>query len=125
MTSKATREVPANFGPMKGAHGHAKRTGPCGDTMEFWLTGDDELVGSVSYTTDGCGISVVCGSVAASLGSASTIQEIKALTPEKVLALLPPIPEESAHCAKLAIDTLQLALENLKERRRALGQASL
>ena len=31
------RVLPANFGPLKGANGNARITGPCGDTMEFWV----------------------------------------------------------------------------------------
>jgi len=29
---------PRNQGPLKKFDGHARITGPCGDTMEFWLT---------------------------------------------------------------------------------------
>ena len=32
-----TRSLPMNFGPIKGANGNARITGPCGDTMEFWV----------------------------------------------------------------------------------------
>lgn len=51
--------VPSNFGPLKDWDGRARITGPCGDTMEFWVSiadnrievahADEELVGSDGF----------------------------------------------------------------------------
>ncbi|MDK2858534.1 MAG: hypothetical protein PWQ89_1653, partial [Verrucomicrobiota bacterium] len=32
------------FGPLKGANGNVRITGPCGDTMEFWVLIQDGRV---------------------------------------------------------------------------------
>ena len=40
---------PQNYGPLDSFDGHARITGPCGDTMEFWIrVADHRLPGSAS-----------------------------------------------------------------------------
>jgi hypothetical protein len=47
------RVVPENFGPLREANGNARLTGPCGDTMEFWLGVAERRVARATFTTDG------------------------------------------------------------------------
>jgi len=103
---------PLYMGVMKNADGHGRVTGSCGDTMEMFLKFDQARVAKASFTTDGCGASAVCGSYAAEMAVGCTIEELMALTGEKVLARLGDIPEEDHHCAFLAAATLQAALED-------------
>ena len=60
---------PRNYGPLESFNGHARITGPCGDTMEFWIssrrTGRIDRIG---FTTTGCGTSRAAGSMATELG---------------------------------------------------------
>ena len=66
---------PANFGPLRGADGNARVTGPCGDTVEFWLRVENGRITQASFTTDGCGHSVLSGSAAARLAEEKTLEE--------------------------------------------------
>jgi len=107
---KGMRIVPSTFGPLRGADISARLTGPCGDTMEIWLQLRDGMIARATYTTDGCGHSVLCGSAAIGLIYGRSIREAKELTQQKVLDVLGDVPEDSKHCALLAVNTLKTAL---------------
>ena len=63
----APRQLPANFGPLKGANANARVTGPCGDTMEFWLRIDSDQFIQARFITDGCAASIASGTMTASM----------------------------------------------------------
>ncbi|MEW5803307.1 MAG: iron-sulfur cluster carrier protein MrpORP [bacterium] len=107
------RKLPANFGPMKGASGHARITGPCGDTMEFWVRTEENSIVQVTFTTDGCAASIASGSTAAKLAeTAADRQKVFLLSQDDILAALGGLPEEERHCALLAVSTLKAALSD-------------
>jgi len=119
-----TRVRPENFGPMKGANAHARFTGPCGDTMEFWLYMEGVHIREASFTTDGCDTSVACGSVAAHLCIDRSIGEMKAFKPEEVIEVLGwQEHTESHHCALLAARTIGMALKDYEARLKAEEEA--
>lgn len=99
-----------NFGPLKGANGNARITGPCGDTMEFWVIIENARVLVATYTTDGCSHSIACGFAAAALAAGQPLPVLRSLTPADVLAVAGNIPGESSHCAHLAVNTLNAAV---------------
>ena len=45
-------DLPCFFGPMDDADGHARITGPCGDTMEYWIKVENGVIrhGHFIYT---------------------------------------------------------------------------
>lgn len=110
---------PRNHGPLKNSDGHARITGPCGDTMEFWLTASNGKIGQVSFITDGCGSSLACGSMATTLAKSKRIEDAEALRQHDILNALGGLPPDSEHCALLASNTLHAAckdyLNNQKE----------
>ena len=85
-------------------------TGPCGDTMEIYLQFDDYLIQKASFFTDGCGSSVVCGSVAAELATGKEFDEAGLIGGDTILGILKGLPEEEHHCAYLAAEALQVAI---------------
>lgn len=103
---------PRNHGPLKDFDGHARITGPCGDTMEFWLTARNGTVDKVSFTTDGCGSSLACGSMATSLAEGRGVKDAAALRQQDILGALGGLPKEVEHCALLAANTLKAACED-------------
>lgn len=105
------RQLPGNFGPLKGANANARLTGPCGDTMEFWLAIREDRILRATFTTDGCGASIVSGAAAASLAEGKTVAEALQLAPEQVESAVGNLPEDHKHCPVLAVNTLQAALE--------------
>lgn len=108
--------LPGVFGPLKGANGNVRMTGPCGDTMEFWVKIQDERMIRCTFTTDGCGDSVACGTAACTLASGAPESVAFSLEPADVLALIPGLAEESKHCALLAINTLRAAISDYRKK---------
>lgn len=115
-TARVLAASPRNYGPLDDFDGHARITGPCGDTMEFWLSARDGLVERVSFTTDGCGPSRACGSMATALVEGRRVEDAAALAQRDILDALGGIPPEFEHCALLAADTLKAACEDYRER---------
>ncbi len=114
--SMNTRIVPAAFGPLKGAHANARITGPCGDTMEFWLNVQGGKISDVGFTTDGCEHSILCGSTAAGLARGKTLENVESINQSMILATAGNIPAESEHCALLAANTLLSAIQQYRVR---------
>jgi ATP-binding protein involved in chromosome partitioning len=113
---------PRNLGALDFCDGHARVTGPCGDTMEVWLQVRDRQIRKANFTTDGCGASLACGSMTTQLAMGRTVAEARALGQKDVLDALGGLPEETEHCALLAANTLQAACEDCMSRGRSEGR---
>jgi ATP-binding protein involved in chromosome partitioning len=109
---------PRNYGRLSRYDGRARITGPCGDTMEFWLQIKDEQVKSCTFITDGCGPSLASGSVATELARGRTLTEAAAIGQQDILSVLGGLPQEVEHCALLAADTLRAACRDILQRSR-------
>lgn len=109
-------ENPKNMGPLQDYTGHARITGPCGDTMEFWVLERNGRIEATSFITDGCGHSAACGSMATCLAQGKSTREASAVSRQDILDALGDLPEESEHCALLASNTLREALEDSAKR---------
>ncbi|MCB2194190.1 MAG: iron-sulfur cluster assembly scaffold protein [Deltaproteobacteria bacterium] len=105
-------QKPLYRGGMDNPDGYARITGPCKDTMEIFLKFENDRVKEASFETDGCGSSVVCGSFAAEMALHKTPDELLYVTGEDILERLGGLPEVERHCAFLAGETLQEALNN-------------
>lgn len=102
---------PRNFRRMEAADGYAKNTGTCGDTMEMFLRVKDEAITECTFQTDGCGTTIVCGSVATELAAGKPfIEALGAVSAAEILRVLGGLPDDSVHCAQLAAETLRRAL---------------
>jgi len=112
---------PRYHGRLENADGYARLRGSCGDTMEIFLSFDGDRVKDAAFDTDGCGSSAVCGSFAAEAALGRTADELLDITSEMILQGLGGLPEEEKHCAALAAETLQEALNDfmLKKARRS------
>jgi nitrogen fixation NifU-like protein len=102
---------PKYQGIIKDPDGHACITGACGDTMQIFLKFENERVTEATFQTDGCGSSMVCGSLAAELALEKSPDALANITGETIIELLGRFPEEERHCAYLAAETLQAALD--------------
>jgi nitrogen fixation NifU-like protein len=108
---------PRNRGALDAYDGHARVTGPCGDTMEFWFQVRDGRIHHTTFTTDGCGSSLACGSMTTQLATGKTAEEACVIRPQDVLDALGGFPQEFRHCALLAVDALRAACEDYLARR--------
>jgi nitrogen fixation NifU-like protein len=102
---------PRFSGPMEDPSGYGRVTGNCGDTMEIFLRVENGIVSDASFTTDGCGCSAVCASVACELAIGEKTEPLSDITGEAILEVLGNLPEKEVHCAFLAAETLQTALK--------------
>ena len=80
--------------------------------MEIFLKFEHDHVKQAAYWTDGCASSTVCGSFAAEIAIEKNPDELCEITGETILNILGRFPKEDEHCAFLAAETLQDALNN-------------
>ncbi len=110
---------PRNFGPLPEYDGHARITGPCGDTMEFWIQVNTTRVVRVGFTTTGCESSRAAGSMATELATGAPLSAVAQIRQTDILAALGGLPPDSEHCALLAANTIQAAVEDYVHREAA------
>ena len=108
---------PKNLGKMNDPDGSASIKGLCGDTMEIYLTITSETVIDARFNTDGCGVTLACGSVATELVKGKSITDVLMISPADIIYALKKLPEENLHCAILSVSTLHKALADYLLRR--------
>jgi len=101
---------PSNVGRMIGPDGFSVITGPCGDTMEFYMKVEDESIVEISFMTDGCGSTIACGSMLTRLAKGKSLEEALKITDPVLIEALDGLPPENVHCAKLAVDSLKACI---------------
>ena len=99
-------------GRMDNPDGYGRIAGLCGDTMEIYLQFKNGKVKKATFQTDGCGSSTICGSFAAELALGKGPDELIHISGENILNILGAMPEGDRHCAILAAETLQEALND-------------
>ncbi|MGB3341746.1 MAG: iron-sulfur cluster assembly scaffold protein [bacterium] len=103
---------PQNWGIMNDASGYGKITGPCGDTMEISIKVEDKKIVKCTFDTDGCGSSIACASIITEMVSGMAVAKARRITQSKMLQFCGGLPEEDKHCALLAVNTLQKAIDD-------------
>ena len=101
---------PENLGRLADPDAYGIVHGWCGDTMEFYLRMTGDGIKESRFMTDGCLLTEVCGSMLTTMIEGLSAEEAQKITPQRLIEALYGLPEEDAHCAKLAIDTLQKAI---------------
>jgi nitrogen fixation NifU-like protein len=114
---------PRNLRALDAPDGSARVKGVCGDSMEMSVRVRDEIITECAFQTDGCGTTVVCGSVATELAlNKSFTEALAAVSAAEILKVLGGLPEESVHCAQLAAETLRRALADYLYRQSAASK---
>ena len=116
---------PQNIGKIENADSQVSITGVCGDTVEMYLAIKDGRIDDIKFMTDGCGATIACASYVARAVKGKTIEEALLMKPEGVDNYFEGLPEESKHCAKLAIDTLKAALNMYEGKEQKLKFSSV
>lgn len=94
--------------------GYGRNTGDCGDTVEIAITTMRNVIQRVSIQIDGCVNTNACANTVAMMVEGKPADEAWGMSPEKVIDYLETLPEDSHHCAELAVGALYFALMDLK-----------
>ena len=97
------------WGRMTDPSAGAWHTGPCGDTMEFYLVIEDDVIRTARYYTDGCEFTRLCGRTVAQFIQGKSLREALAINAKYVLDALEQLPPEHRHCAILSVVTFYKA----------------
>ncbi len=98
------------YGRINDPSGMAVVTGPCGDTMEFYLVIRNLTITRVSYFTDGCQYTRLCGKAVARRAQGMPISVALEISAAQILKELPQLPKQNRHCAILAVSTFYRAV---------------
>jgi len=79
--------------------------------MSIWLNMAGERIEEARFETDGCEPSVASGSMACVLAQGKSVSLARQIGEEDILKRLGGLPEEHAHCALLASQTLRAAYD--------------
>jgi nitrogen fixation NifU-like protein len=109
-------ENPVNVGRLENPDGFASVTGPCGDSMQVYVRVRDGRVSECTFMTDGCGGSIVAGSMATLLAIDQSVEDAQKIGGEQILNGLGGLPEQEAHCPALAAEALRKALEDYQKK---------
>lgn len=109
---------PTNLGCMDAPDAHAVVTGSCGDTMAIYLRLRGSAIQEATFMTDGCGSSLACGNMLTNMVKGMSLEEASEIDPEDLVRALDGLPEENAHCAALAVNTLRQAISRYQQERR-------
>ena len=86
--------------------------GTPGQGPYIWLTLqlDGEQVTESRFESNGCGVTIACGSILTELIQGLSVAECAALTADNIADALGGVPPDKAHCTTLAIEALQNAV---------------
>lgn len=106
---------PRNAGDVTGADAVAEIENPaCGDVLRLSMKVDGGRVTEIRFKAKGCVPSMACASALTELVRGRTLDEIRVLDRETLLAAVGGLPQASTHAAQLALDTLSAALRQVK-----------
>jgi nitrogen fixation NifU-like protein len=86
-------------------------TGPCGDTMEFYLKIESGLIKDAKFQAIGCAGSYASGSALVEMIKGKKVDEVRNISVEGIIDHLKSLPDQKVHCAVLAKRTLEKAIE--------------
>ena len=101
---------PKYIGEMEKPQGCGKVKGPCGDSVKIFLNIHNDKIIDARFITDGCATTIAAGSMVCELAIGKNIKDAFKISNEVILKNLGGLPEDNAHCALLASNTLKEAL---------------
>lgn len=108
---------PLNVGEIQDADGMGFVKGTCGDRMSIYLKLEAGFISDIKFLTDGCSATLACGSAITQMAKNRTPYEATKIYPQNIVRFLDGLPASHLHCAVLAVQALQKALESLSETR--------
>ena len=105
---------PLNVDEMDDPDGFGFAKGPCGDSMQVFLRLSKGYISEATFLSDGCGVTLACGSAVTDLAIGKTPYEAEKIYPQTVMDYLNGLPASHMHCAVLAVQSLRKALDSMK-----------
>lgn len=99
------------MGSLPDANQVSELTGPCGDTMKIYLKLDNGRIEDAKIQVLGCPGAVASAMVAMELATGKTIEEAQNIRDRDIFRILEELPDQKQHCIRLAVKTLQKALD--------------
>jgi len=103
---------PKNIGRMERADSYAKIKGICGDTIEMYLSIENDAIKDITFMTDGCGVTIASVSYAARMLKGKTLHQALQIRAEDIDSYFGGLPVEHQHCAELAVLSVRTAVQN-------------
>ncbi|RLB43514.1 MAG: iron-sulfur cluster assembly scaffold protein [Deltaproteobacteria bacterium] len=91
-------------------------TGPCGDNMKIYLKFDGDKIDDAKIQVLGCPGAIASGCAIATLAKGKSLEEARKIDLDALYKELEKLPDKKIHCARLAVKTLQKALEQYSEK---------
>jgi nitrogen fixation NifU-like protein len=107
---------PRNIKELETANGMAVGIGTCGDTLAVQIRAENGIIEDIGCIPRGCLYTVVCASVMSELAKGQPLENVLALQPEEIDALLGGLPSDHQHCARLAVNSLGEAIDDYYQR---------
>ncbi|MCZ2111965.1 MAG: iron-sulfur cluster assembly scaffold protein [Dehalococcoidia bacterium] len=110
-------EHPRNSGELDAPDGEATKSNPvCGDRMRVMIRVDSGRIAEVRWQTRGCPPAIATSSFASELVHGWTLDEVDALTRERIAEEIGGLPKDKVHCSVLAADALKAAVADYRSR---------
>ena len=105
-----------NVGKIDNPDAYFVHIGPCGDTMEIFLTIEPKsrVIKEAKFQAIGCAGAFSSGSALTEMIKGKTIEQAEKIEEEDVIDWLGGIPGQKIHCTCLAKKTLKFALNEYK-----------
>lgn len=98
------------FGRMNDPTASGVINGPCGDSMEFYLVIEDDVIRDLRYYTEGCEDTRACGKAVAERTIGKEIVDALSISAGEIIRSGECKTEEGRHCAILAVSALYRAI---------------
>ncbi|MBW1911081.1 MAG: iron-sulfur cluster assembly scaffold protein, partial [Deltaproteobacteria bacterium] len=90
--------------------------GPCGDTMKISLNIKDDRIDDAKIQVLGCPGAVASGCAVVKLAKGKSLEDASKIDMELLYKDIEKLPDKKIHCARLALKTLQKALEEYEQK---------
>ena len=105
---------------IQSCDGYGRKTRDCGDTIEFFLNRNKDILDTISYDLKGCLFSHACANTIIFFALHQPIERAKCITAEDIIQFLKTLPKEEDHCADHALSAFRMALDDLEKKEQSL-----
>lgn len=112
-------EHPRNAGELEQPDGEATTSNPvCGDRMRVMIRVAEGRVAEVRWQTRGCPPAIATSSFASEMVRGWALEDVEALTRDRIAEAIGGLPRDKVHCSVLAADALRAAIADYRSKSR-------